>query len=189
MAESPRERIQALRDLIAYHDQRYYAEDKPEIPDAEYDALKRELIELEAAFPELASPESPTQRVGARPAPGFAVVRHAVPMLSLSNAFSEEEVRDFVRRIEEKLGVHPARFSAEVKLDGLAVNLRYVDGGFVQGATRGDGTTGEDVTANLKTVKDVPRKLHGTGWPKVIDVRGEIYMPREQFERSEEHTS
>jgi DNA ligase (NAD+) len=186
MAASPRERIEALRELIAYHDQRYFAEDRPEIPDAEYDALKRELLELEAAYPELASADSPTQRVGARPAPGFAVVHHAVPMLSLSNAFSDEEVRDFVRRIEEKLGVSSPRFSAEVKIDGLAVNLRYVDGVLVQGATRGDGTAGEDVTANLRMVRAVPRKLEGSGWPKVIDVRGEIFMPRKQFEEYNE---
>jgi DNA ligase (NAD+) len=186
MADSPRERIQALRELVAYHDQRYHSEDRPEIPDAEYDALKRELLALEAAHPELATPDSPTRRVGARPAPGFAEVRHAVPMLSLSNAFSEEEVRDFVRRIEEKLGTGSLRFSAEVKLDGLAVSLRYVDGELVQGATRGDGTTGEDVTANLKTIADVPKSLKGSGWPKVIDVRGEVYMPRALFEKYNE---
>ena len=163
MAATPRSRIRALRELIAGHDRRYHAEDAPAIPDAEYDALKRELEALEAAHPELASSDSPTQQVGARPAPGFSVVRHAVPMLSLSNAFSEEEVQDFVRRIEEKLDVQAPRFSAEVKLDGLAVSLRYVDGMFVQGATRGDGAAGEDVTPNLRTVSDVPAKLSGRG--------------------------
>jgi DNA ligase (NAD+) len=182
MADTPRDRIRALREQIAHHDRLYHAEDRPEITDAEYDALKRELEALEAAHPELASSDSPTQKVGAKPAAGFAEVKHAVPMLSLSNAFSEEEVRDFVRRIEEKLDVKDPLFSAEVKLDGLAVNLRYVDGGFVQGATRGDGATGEDVTANLRTVKDVPARLKGKGWPRVLEVRGEIYMPRAGFE-------
>jgi len=186
MAATPRSRIRALRELIAGHDRRYHAEDAPAIPDAEYDALKRELEALEAAHPELASSDSPTQQVGARPAPGFSVVRHAVPMLSLSNAFSEEEVQDFVRRIEEKLDVQAPRFSAEVKLDGLAVSLRYVDGMFVQGATRGDGAAGEDVTPNLRTVSDVPAKLSGRGWPRVLEVRGEIYMPRAGFERYNE---
>ncbi len=186
MAQAPRDRIRALRELIAHHDRRYHGEDRPEIPDAEYDALKRELAGLEAAHPQLADAASPTQQVGARPAAGFAVVHHAVPMLSLSNAFSEQEVRDFVRRIEEKLDVQEPHFSAEVKLDGLAVNLRYVDGEFTQGATRGDGAAGEEVTANLRTVKDVPARLKGRGWPRVLEVRGEIYMPRAAFERYNE---
>ncbi len=182
MSATPRERIEALRELIAHHDQRYHALDAPEIPDAEYDALKRELEALEAAHPQFARRDSPTVTVGAKPAAGFRPVQHAVPMLSLSNAFSEEEVRDFVRRIEEKLERKAPRFSAEVKLDGLAVSLRYEEGVFVHGATRGDGSTGEDVSANLRTVKDVPARLKGRGWPAVLDVRGEIYMPREGFE-------
>jgi DNA ligase (NAD+) len=181
VAADARGRLKALRELVAHHDRRYHAEDDPEISDAEYDALKRELEALEAANPALATPDSPAQRVGARPAGRFAEVRHAVPMLSLSNAFSDEEVHDFVRRIAERLKVDTPRFSAEVKLDGVAVNLRYVDGQFVQGATRGDGETGEDVTANLRTVGDVPARLEGRGWPPVLEVRGEIYMPRAAF--------
>jgi DNA ligase (NAD+) len=187
MGATTRERVQALRKLIAHHDRRYHAQDSPEITDAEYDALKRELEALEAAHPELASTQSPTQRIGARPAAGFATVRHAVPMLSLANAFTDEEVRDFVRRIEEKLAIQSPCFSAEVKVDGLAVSLRYLDGGFVQGATRGDGETGEDVTANLRTVPQVPAHLKGRGWPAVLEVRGEVYMPRAEFERYNAH--
>jgi DNA ligase (NAD+) len=186
VADKARERLRELRGLVARHDRRYHAEDRPEITDAEYDALKRELEALEAAHPELADADSPTQRVGAKPAAGFAEVRHALPMLSLSNAFAEEEVREFVRRIEDRLDVQSPRFSAEVKLDGLAVNLRYVDGRFVQGATRGDGATGEDVTANLRTIADVPATMKGKDGPAVLEVRGEVYMPRAAFERYNE---
>ena len=182
MSAEARARLQALREQVAYHDRRYHAEDEPEISDAEYDALKRELEALEAAHPDAAGADSPSQRVGARPVAKFAPVRHALPMLSLSNAFTDEEVGDFVRRIATRLGEEAPRFSAEVKLDGVAVSLRYEDGRFVQGATRGDGETGEDVTANLRTVADVPQQLRGRGWPAVLEVRGEIYMPRAAFE-------
>ncbi|MDQ2641244.1 MAG: NAD-dependent DNA ligase LigA [Pseudomonadota bacterium] len=182
MSAEARARLQALREQVAYHDRRYHAEDEPEISDAEYDALKRELETLEAAHPDAAATDSPSQRVGARPVAKFAPVRHALPMLSLSNAFTDEEVGDFVRRIATRLGEETPRFSAEVKLDGVAVSLRYEDGRFVQGATRGDGETGEDVTANLRTVADVPQQLRGRGWPAVLEVRGEIYMPRAAFE-------
>lgn len=183
MAARTRERLEALREQVARHDQLYHQRDKPEISDAEYDALKRELEALEAGHPELASTASPTRQVGARPAAGFATVQHAVPMLSLSNAFSDAEVRDFVRRIEEKLDVRAPRFSAEAKLDGVAVSLRYVEGRLVQGATRGDGATGEDVTDNLRTIADVPSQLSGKGVPPVLEVRGEVYMPRAGFEQ------
>ena len=186
MDPEARARLAALREQVAYHDRRYHAEDAPEISDAEYDALKRELLELEAAHPEAASSDSPAQRVGAKPAAKFAPVRHALPMLSLSNAFSDGEVADFVRRIATRLGEEAPRFSAEVKLDGLAVSLRYEQGRFVQGATRGDGETGEDVTANLRTVADVPQQLRGSGWPAVLEVRGEVYMPRAAFEEYNE---
>jgi DNA ligase (NAD+) len=181
-AADTRQRLQALRELVARHDRRYHAEDNPQITDAEYDALKRELEALEAAHPEFAAAESPTRRVGAKPAAGFAQVAHAIPMLSLSNAFADEEVHDFVRRIQEQLGVAAPRFSAEVKVDGLAVSLRYLAGVFTQGATRGDGATGEDVTANLLTIAEIPRQLAGKGWPSVLEVRGEVYMPRAAFE-------
>jgi DNA ligase (NAD+) len=186
VSPAARQRVQLLRAQIEHHNQRYHGDDAPEITDAQFDALMRELQQLEAEHPGLATPDSPTQRVGSAPAAKFAEVRHAVPMLSLSNAFSDDEVRDFVRRIEQKLGGGSLQFSAEVKLDGLAISLRYVDGLFVQGATRGDGASGEDVTPNLRTVKAVPLRLAGKGWPSVLEVRGEVYMPRAEFERYNE---
>jgi DNA ligase (NAD+) len=183
VSDSARRRVAQLRQQIEHHNRLYHSLDAPEITDAQFDDLMRELQALESAHPELAAADSPSRRVGAAPAGKFASVRHAVPMLSLSNAFSEEEVRDFVRRIEVRLGVASPSFSAEPKLDGLAITLRYVQGLFVQGATRGDGATGEDVTANLRTVKDVPQQLTGKGWPAVLEVRGEVFMPRAAFER------
>ena len=179
-------RAAKLRQQLDDASYRYHVLDEPNIPDAEYDALLRELDELEAAHPELATPDSPTQRVGSAPSSKFAEVRHAIPMLSLGNAFSEQEVRDFVRRIEEKLKRPVLEFSAEPKLDGLAISLRYENGRFVQGATRGDGASGEDVTANLRTVKAIPLHLRGKGWPVVLEVRGEVYMPRAAFEKYNE---
>jgi DNA ligase (NAD+) len=182
MAPRPATRIAELRRLIDDANYRYHVLDEPDIPDAEYDRLLRELDELEAAHPELVTPDSPTQRVGKAPSSKFAEVRHAIPMLSLGNAFSEQEVQDFVRRIAERLDRPAPRFSVEPKLDGLAISLRYEHGAFVQGATRGDGATGEDVTANLRTVRAIPLKLRGKGWPDVLEVRGEVYMPRADFE-------
>jgi len=179
-------RANKLRQQLDDASYRYHVLDEPNIPDAEYDRLLRELDELEAAHPELATPDSPTQRVGSAPSSRFAEVRHAIPMLSLGNAFSEQEVRDFVRRIEEKLERPVLEFSAEPKLDGLAISLRYENGRFVQGATRGDGASGEDVTANLRTVKAIPLRLRGKGWPSVLEVRGEVYMPRAEFEKYNE---
>jgi len=175
-------RIAELRLQLDDASYRYHVLDEPNIPDADYDRLLRELDELEAAHPELVTPDSPTQRVGALAESRFAEVRHAMPMLSLGNAFDDAEVVDFVRRIGEKLGRRTLTFSAEPKLDGLAISLRYEHGVFVQGATRGDGATGEDVTANLRTVKAIPLRLRGTGWPEVLEVRGEVYMPRAAFE-------
>ena len=183
---NPATRAAKLRQQLEDASYRYHVLDEPNIPDAEYDRLLRELDELEAAHPELVTPDSPTQRVGSAPSSKFAEVRHAIPMLSLGNAFSEGEVRDFVRRIEEKLERPVLEFSAEPKLDGLAISLRYEDGKFVQGATRGDGASGEDVTANLRTVKAIPLRLRGKGWPQVLEVRGEVYMPRAAFERYNE---
>ncbi|WP_407351757.1 NAD-dependent DNA ligase LigA [Luteimonas sp. R10] len=182
MPAKPAARAAELRRQIDDANYRYHVLDEPRIPDAKYDALMRELEALEAEHPELASEDSPTRRVGAAPSSKFAEVRHAVPMLSLGNAFEEQEVRDFVRRIAERLERDEPVFSAEPKLDGLAISLRYEDGAFVQGATRGDGATGEDVTANLRTVRAIPLKLRGRGWPKVLEVRGEVYMPRADFE-------
>ena len=182
MPANPAERVAELRRLIDDANHAYHVLDEPRIPDAEYDALMRELEALEAEHPDLATGDSPTRRVGAAPSAKFAQVRHAMPMLSLGNAFEEDEVRDFVRRITQKLDREHPVFSAEPKLDGLAVSLRYEDGVFVQGATRGDGATGEDVTANLRTVRAIPLRLRGKGWPKVLEVRGEVYMPLADFE-------
>ena len=166
----------------------YYVEDAPELTDAEYDALFRELVALEAAFPALVTPDSPTQRVGGAPSGGtFSEVRHERPMLSLSNAFGQDELRAFDARVRKGLDL-PAlpeptpelTYAAELKIDGLAVSLRYRDGRFVLGATRGDGTTGEDVTANLRTIESVPERL---AEPVTVEVRGEVYMPKAEFAR------
>jgi DNA ligase (NAD+) len=176
-------RAAELRRRIDDANYRYHVLDEPDIADIEYDKLMRELQEIEAAHPELATPDSPTQRVGSAPQGSFAEVRHEIPMLSLANAFSEDEVRDFVRRIEQRLDIAEPVFSVEPKFDGLAISLRYESGVLVTGATRGDGTTGEDVTANLRTIKAIPLRLHGSGWPRVVEVRGEVYMPRAAFEK------
>ena len=184
---TPAARIADLRRQLEDANYRYHVLDEPSIPDAEYDRLLRELEALEAAHPDLVTADSPTQRVGNAPAGKFAEVRHAIPMLSLGNAFSDEEVQDFVRRIADRLKRPALRFSAEPKLDGLAISLRYEGGAFVQGATRGDGATGEDVTLNLRTIKAIPLTLRGTGWPDVLEVRGEVYMPRADFETYNEY--
>ena len=183
----PARRVAELRSRIEDANQRYHQHDAPDITDAQYDALVRELEALEAQHPELAASDSPTRRVGAAPAGRFPPVVHAVPMLSLGNAFEDGEVADFVRRIRERLDRDVLVFSAEPKLDGLAISLRYEDGAFVQGATRGDGATGEDVSANLRTIAVIPQRLQGKGWPKVLEVRGEVYMGRADFERYNEH--
>ncbi|MBL8257255.1 MAG: NAD-dependent DNA ligase LigA [Pseudoxanthomonas mexicana] len=187
MTPTPAARIADLRRQLEDANYRYHVLDESSIPDAEYDRLLRELDDLEAAHPDLATADSPTQRVGNAPAGKFAEVRHAIPMLSLGNAFSDEEVQDFVRRIADRLKRPALAFSAEPKLDGLAISLRYEGGAFVQGATRGDGATGEDVTANLRTIKVIPPQLTGAGWPQVLEVRGEVYLPRAEFEAYNEH--
>ncbi|MEO8742311.1 MAG: NAD-dependent DNA ligase LigA [Lysobacteraceae bacterium] len=194
-------RADALRHELAEHGYRYHVLDQPTIPDADYDRLLRELEAIETAHPELITPDSPTQRVGARPTGGFATVRHELPMLSLANAFTDAEVDDFMRRIRERLDEEtdaPLVFSVEPKFDGLAISLRYEDGLFVRGATRGDGETGEDVTANLRTIKAIPLRLRrgrdgneslrsrGNEVPAVLEVRGEVYMPRAEFEKYNE---
>ena len=181
-ANTPAAQAAALRRRLEDANYRYYVLDDPDIADIEYDRLLRQLQELEARHPELVTPDSPTQRVGVTPAGAFAPVHHDIPMLSLNNAFSDEEVADFVRRIEEKLGRRDPEFSVEPKFDGLAISLRYERGVFVQGATRGDGTTGEDVTANLRTIGNIPLRLRGETFPDVVDVRGEVCMPRAAFE-------
>jgi DNA ligase (NAD+) len=178
----PAKRVVDLRRQLDDANHRYYMLDDPAIPDADYDRLLRELEALEAAHPELRDPNSPTVRVGNAPSGKFAEVRHAVPMLSLGNAFSEAEVGEFVARIERETGDAQPMFSVEPKLDGLAISLRYELGAFIRGATRGDGSTGEDVSANLRTIRTVPLKLRGEP-PAVIEVRGEVYMPKAAFER------
>ncbi|HEX4943023.1 MAG TPA: NAD-dependent DNA ligase LigA [Usitatibacteraceae bacterium] len=176
------ERVLGLRREIERHNHLYYVLDAPEISDAEWDAMFAELQALEAAHPELVSPDSPTQRVGARPAEGFAEVTHRVAMLSLANAFTGEDVAAFDRRCREGLGVQSVEYSCELKFDGLAVTLAYEDGVFVRGATRGDGETGEDVTANLRTVRAIPLRLRSAKPPRLLDVRGEVLMLRRDFE-------
>lgn len=180
---SQRLRVEALRREIERHNRLYYLEDAPEITDAEYDRLLRELIELEARHPELLVPDSPTQRVGAAPLPAFPEVRHRTPMLSLSNALDEDEARAFDRRVREALGEEEVEYAAEPKFDGLAISLSYRDGLFVQGATRGDGAAGEDVTPNLRTVRAIPLRLPAAADTADLEVRGEILMFRGDFER------
>ncbi|MEJ2654609.1 MAG: NAD-dependent DNA ligase LigA [Acidihalobacter sp.] len=180
---SPEQRAAELREQIELHNYRYYVLDDPLVPDAEYDRLMRELQALEAEHPGLVTPESPTQRVGAKPAVGFGEVRHAIPMLSLDNCFSDDELTAFDRRVRERLERDEhVDYVAEPKLDGLAVSLRYEDGRLVQGATRGDGTTGEDITQNVRTVHSIPLRLRGEGVPRVLEVRGEVFMPKAGFE-------
>ncbi len=177
------ERSRELRELINHHNYRYYVLDDPEIPDAAYDRLLRELEDLENAFPGLVTPESPTQRVGAEPLAAFGEVAHGAPMLSLGNAFSEKEVREFDRRVRERLEVAEVEYAAETKLDGLAVSLLYEDGRLVRGATRGDGSRGEDVTQNVRTIQALPLGLRDSGYPRILEVRGEVFIAEEGFAR------
>ena len=180
----PKDRVDWLREQIRHHNYRYHVLDDPEVPDAEYDRLVRELQALEADHPDLVTPDSPTQRVGAEPVSAFGTVQHVVPMLSLDNAFTEEELEDFHRRVTDRLGIDietDLAYAAEPKLDGAAVSLLYRDGQLVQGATRGDGTTGEDITHNVRTIEAVPLRLYGQGFPEVLEVRGEVFMPLEGF--------
>jgi len=182
-AQTPSSRAESLRRTIEHHNYRYFVLDDPEIPDAEFDRLMRELRELEAAHPELVTPDSPTQRVGGAPLDEFSEVRHRVPMLSLDNAFSEEDVAAFDRRVRERLGTDgEVAYSAEPKLDGLAISVTWEDGVFVRAATRGDGVTGEDVTANVRTIPSLPLRLQGRA-PRLLEARGEVFMPVAGFER------
>jgi DNA ligase (NAD+) len=176
--------LKRLADEIAGHDKRYYQDDAPSVPDAEYDALRRRYDAIEARFPDLRTADSLSLKVGAAPSGRFAKVRHAVPMLSLDNAFSEQDVRDFVDRIRRFLRLpedETIAFTAEPKIDGLSMSLRYEDGALVKAATRGDGSVGEDVTANVRTLKDVPHRLKGKNIPAVAEMRGEIYMTKQAF--------
>lgn len=184
LAEAEAE-LARLSAELAHHDALYHGQDAPEISDADYDALKSRALAIEAAFPQLSQADSPSQRVGAAVSSQFAEVRHGVPMLSLDNAFSGEEVADFEARIRRFLNLPTDQiiaFVAEPKIDGLSASLRYENGVFVRGATRGDGKTGEDVTANLRTIADIPERLKGSDWPEVIEVRGEVYAPNAEFD-------
>lgn len=180
-------RIEMLRSQLREHDYRYYVLAQPTISDGEYDRLMRELLDLEAAHPELSAPDSPSQRVGGEPTKEFPTVTHDIPMLSLSNTYNEEEVRDFDRRVRSTLVNNPFRYVCELKFDGVAVSLRYQDGLFVRGATRGDGTQGDDITQNLRTIRSIPLRLMGKKRGMTsCEVRGEVYMERDDFRKMNE---
>ncbi len=184
MNTSPKEQHKDLAKRIRRHDQLYYQQDTPEISDADYDALRRQLEDLENRHPELVTPDSPTQTVGAAPSRGFKKVRHELPMLSLSNVFEESDLQDFIDRVRRFLNMtpnDPLEILAEPKIDGLSCSLRYENGILTQAATRGDGQIGEDITANVKTIKDIPHCLNGPA-PSVLEIRGEIYMTLQSFE-------
>lgn len=181
--DAARREIDRLRQDINAHNYRYYVLDDPTIPDSEYDRLLRRLTQLEVQFPELVTQDSPTRRVGAPPLSVFAQVVHQVPMLSLGNAFNDDDMGDFDRRIRDRLdSAGELEYACEPKLDGIAVSLIYQQGILVQGATRGDGYSGEDITLNLRTISSIPLRLLGSGWPQLLEVRGEVYMPLEGFE-------
>ncbi len=175
-------RVTALRDELRRHDRLYFVENTPEISDQQYDALMRELRDLELDNPDLVTPDSPTQRVGERPLAGFGHVTHTIRMLSVDNTYSPAELREFDGRVRKGLEGNEYTYVVDPKVDGVAVSLRYERGRFVRGATRGDGTTGDDVTQNLRTIRGIPLTLDGDGWPGVLEVRGEVYWPRPDFE-------
>lgn len=186
--QSIEQKVESLRQQLNEHNYRYYVQDAPSIPDAEYDRLMRQLQELEAAHPELQSPDSPSQRVGAMPLSAFSQITHSIPMLSLDNAFDDEEFNRFNQRVKERLGSDDEiEYACEPKLDGIALSIRYENGLLVQAATRGDGTTGEDITQNVKTIGSVPLRLSADALegelPEVLEVRGEVYMPKAGFEK------
>ncbi|MFC4401676.1 NAD-dependent DNA ligase LigA [Gracilibacillus xinjiangensis] len=176
--QEARQKLESLREILNRYNYEYHVLDKPSVPDAEYDQKMQELRRIEEAFPELITADSPSQRVGGTPLDNFEKVTHRVPMLSLGNAFNESDLRDFDRRVRESLDIDEVVYVCELKIDGLAISLRYEDGYFVQGATRGDGTTGEDITSNLKTIRSIPLKINDTS---PIEVRGEAYMPQSSF--------
>jgi DNA ligase (NAD+) len=181
--DRPAERAAWLRTELERANYAYYVLDQPELPDAEYDKLFKELQQIETEQPDLITPESPTQRVGGQVATGFRPVVHDVPMLSLNNGFADEDIAAFDKRVADTLGHTPVEYACELKFDGLAISLRYEDGRFVQAATRGDGATGEDVTENVRTIHSIPLKLKGKNIPKILDVRGEVLMFKRDFER------
>ncbi|MFL0860546.1 NAD-dependent DNA ligase LigA [Vibrio parahaemolyticus] len=184
MSESVHQRLEELKESLHYHAVRYYVEDNPEIPDAEYDRLMRELLEIEAQHPDLVTVDSPSQRVGGKPLSEFSQVTHEVPMLSLDNAFDDSELDSFHKRAQDRIGGESIKqYCCEPKLDGLAVSLLYENGILVQAATRGDGTTGENITENVRTINAIPLKLRGDDWPARLEVRGEVFMPKAGFEK------
>ncbi|HBM2981808.1 NAD-dependent DNA ligase LigA [Klebsiella michiganensis] len=185
--ESNEQKLTELRTTLRHHEYLYHVMDTPEIPDAEYDRLMRELRELEAQHPELITPDSPTQRVGAAPLASFSQIRHEVPMLSLDNVFDEESFLAFNKRVQDRLkNTDNLTYCCELKLDGLAVSILYENGLLVQAATRGDGTTGEDITSNVRTIRAIPLKLRGDNIPQRLEVRGEVFLPQAGFEKINE---
>jgi len=187
MDESAAKRLIANLSMeIRAADEQYYKEDNPSLSDADYDALRKKLIALETEFPHLVAKNSPTQKVGAKPSGRFGKIKHNVPMLSLDNAFNNQDVADFVKRVKKFLSLPsdaPLSFTAEPKIDGLSAALRYENGKLVTGATRGDGQVGEDITRNLMTLKeDVPHQLKGDDWPDILEIRGEVYIEHEAFD-------
>src|SRR3954449_12215458 len=183
----PLTRINQLRTLVRHHEERYYVRSAPEISDEEFDRLLHELEGLEAENPDLVTPDSPTQRVAGRVAEGFPTVEHIAPMLSLDNAYNEEELRAFDERVRRGAGKgsDPIAYVAELKIDGLSIALTYEDGRLIRGATRGDGVRGEDVTANVRTIRAIPLSLRGAS-PERLELRGEVYLSRRSFERMNE---
>jgi DNA ligase (NAD+) len=184
MTQSIEKRIQNLRDELNHHNYLYYVEAQPTVSDREYDKLMRELTELEAAHPEFASADSPTQRVGGEPIESFRTVDHAVAMMSIDNTYDEAEVREFDARVKKNLGGEQPAYVVEPKVDGVSGSLRYEKGLLVLAATRGDGRRGDDITAQVRTIQSIPLRLHDTGGiPAVLEIRGEIYMPNDVFQR------
>ncbi|SQA82531.1 NAD-dependent DNA ligase LigA [Citrobacter freundii] len=188
--ESIEQQLTELRTTLRHHEYLYHVMDAPEIPDAEYDRLLRELRELEAQHPDLITPDSPTQRVGAAPLTAFSQIRHEVPMLSLDNVFDEESFLAFNKRVQDRLkSTDKLTWCCELKLDGLAVSILYENGVLVSAATRGDGTTGEDITSNVRTIRAIPLKLRGDNIPTRLEVRGEVFLPQAGFEKINEEAA
>ncbi|MCC4798980.1 DNA ligase (NAD(+)) LigA [Enterovibrio norvegicus] len=187
MTSDIQQQLQALKAQLNYHGHLYYVEDKPELPDAEYDRLMQQLLAMESEHPELVSSDSPSQRVGGQPLSAFVQVRHEIPMLSLDNAFDDDELKAFEKRMKDRLNdAADFTYSCEPKLDGLAVSLMYENGVLVQAATRGDGATGENITHNARTIRNVPLQLQGSGWPARLEVRGEVFMLKDGFDKLNE---
>ncbi|MGF1707892.1 NAD-dependent DNA ligase LigA [Enterovibrio baiacu] len=187
MTSDIQQQLQALKEQLNYHGHLYYVEDKPELPDAEYDRLMQQLLAIESEHPELVSADSPSQRVGGQPLSAFVQVRHEIPMLSLDNAFDDDELKAFEKRMKDRLNdAADFTYSCEPKLDGLAVSLMYENGVLVQAATRGDGATGENITHNARTIRNVPLQLQGSGWPARLEVRGEVFMLKDGFDKLNE---